>query len=291
MREINLNGYIDDDSWFGDEITPDSLHEELYGPPDNPQSGDVHIRLNSYGGSCNAATRMFDDIRAYPGNVWITVSGTAASAATVLAMAADKLTITPGSLWMIHDPSVMAWGNERDLTDAIALLRASKESILNVYGRRCKRRREEIADLMTATTWMDAQTALEYGFVDEVAEEKKPGIFENAIAPHTVNRADAEAKVKAWADRHKPQLSRPLKDTVQEVSPVSEESPLTTENPLEEPNPSPDEDHTSAVVPAPVQENLSEVSGGAAQPTLPEESGTPVSQLQKRLNLIKPSHR
>ena len=76
MREITMNGYIDDESWFGDEITPSGLHNWLYGENDAAVD-DVHIRLNSYGGSCNAATRMFDDIRAYPGSVKITISGTA----------------------------------------------------------------------------------------------------------------------------------------------------------------------------------------------------------------------
>ena len=71
MREINLNGYIDDEVWFGDEITPDSLHETLY-EPGTDQSEDVHIRLNSYGGSCNAAVRMHDDLVAYPGKISIT---------------------------------------------------------------------------------------------------------------------------------------------------------------------------------------------------------------------------
>ena len=54
MRELSLNGYIDDEMWFGDEITPESLHEALYGK-ENRLADDVHIRLNSYGGSCNAA--------------------------------------------------------------------------------------------------------------------------------------------------------------------------------------------------------------------------------------------
>ena len=79
MRELSLNGYIDDEVWFGDEITPESLHEALYGK-ENRFADDVHIRLNSYGGSCNAAVRMYDDVRAYPGSVWITVSGTAPGA-------------------------------------------------------------------------------------------------------------------------------------------------------------------------------------------------------------------
>ncbi len=296
MREINLNGYIDDEVWFGDEITPESLHESLYGA-NNEYADDVHIRLNSYGGSCNAATRMFDDIRAYPGNVRITVSGTAASAATVLSMAADKLEMTPGSLWMIHDPSIVAWGNERDLMDSINLLRACKESILNVYCKRCRRRREDIADMMTATTWLDAQSALDSGFIDAITEDAKSGFLQNEEGSRVTNREDAEKKVQAWMDRHKPhklQLSRPIKD----------EGRL------------PGDDHTSAVVPVNEQAEMPVDTGGTAPPALPEEpdtpqdtlsahetqgtlaatkqpesTGVPLAQLQKRLGLLMPAKR
>ena len=123
MRTINLNGYIDEEVWYGDEITPAMLHDALYGE-NSEFSDDVRIILNSYGGSCNAAVRMHDDIRAYPGKVHLVISGTAASAATVLSAAADTLEMTPGSLYMIHDPSTVAWGNERDFGEAIALLKA-----------------------------------------------------------------------------------------------------------------------------------------------------------------------
>ena len=135
MRTINLNGYIDEEVFYGDEITPAMLHDALYGE-NSEFSDDVRIILNSYGGSCNAAVRMHDDIRAYPGRVHLVISGTAASAATVLSAAADTLEMTPGSLYMIHDPSAVAWGNERDFGEAIALLKACKESILNIYSRR-----------------------------------------------------------------------------------------------------------------------------------------------------------
>ena len=79
MRVINLNGYIDEDVWYGDEITPDMLHEQLFTEDEDHQQP-VRIILNSYGGSCNAAVRMYDDVRAYPGDVHIIISGTAASA-------------------------------------------------------------------------------------------------------------------------------------------------------------------------------------------------------------------
>ena len=196
-----MNGYIDDEAWFGDEITPEALHEMLY-PPGEGAQDDLRIILNSYGGSCNAAVRMFDDLRAYPGNVHIIVSGTAASAATVLATAADRLEMTPGSLWMIHDPSVMAWGNERDLEEAVRLLRACKESILNVYGRRCRKPRDEISAMMRDTTWMDAGQALQDGFIDGVVDMGS-GVI-NAAFSHETSLADAKAKAQNWLDRWRP---------------------------------------------------------------------------------------
>ena len=223
MREINLNGYIDEDVWYGDEITPDALHEALYGS-ENQYADDVHIRLNSYGGSCNAATRMFDDIRAYPGNVSITISGTAASAATVLSMAANRLEMTPGSLFMIHDPSTLAWGNEKDFLEAIQLLKACKESILNCYATRCRMDRNVISAMMAATTWMDATAAMQHGFVDAVSDGNA-GVT-NADSGHAVNRKDAEAKVQAWFDRHKPQTAHPETGADHKSSAVSvEEQP------------------------------------------------------------------
>ena len=198
MRELSLNGYIDDESWFGDEITPEALHDLLYGTEDTIPE-DVHIRLNSYGGSCNAAVRMFDDIRAYPGNVKITISGTAASAATVLAMAADRLEMTPGSLFMIHDPSMMAYGNEHDLDEAKAVLHACKESILNMYGARIRVSREDAAGMMTATAWMDANEAFNKGFVDGITEA--PDKLPTDSTERKVSIDTAKAGVQAWLNR------------------------------------------------------------------------------------------
>ena len=198
MRTINLNGYIDEEVWYGDEITPELLHTALYGE-NGEFSDDVRILLNSYGGSCNAAVRMHDDVRAYPGKVHLVISGTAASAATVLSAAADTLEMTPGSLYMIHDPSTIAFGNEQDLGEAIALLKACKESILNIYARRSSLDRNALAAMMTATTWMDASAALAQGFIDGVADPQTCPA--NSAEMRTVSRRDAEAKVRLWLER------------------------------------------------------------------------------------------
>lgn len=228
MRELSLNGYIDDESWFGDEITPESLHDLLYGTEDTLPE-DVHIRLNSYGGSCNAAVRMFDDIRAYPGNVMITISGTAASAATVVAMAADRLGITPGSLFMIHDPSTVAYGNERDMDEAKSVLHACKESILNMYGTRIRVSREDAADMMNATSWMDANEAFDKGFVDGITET--PDKLPTDSVEHKVTLDTAKAGVQAWLDRKTKPFSlqrKPdgLRNSAQSDTPKTQEQPV-----------------------------------------------------------------
>ena len=260
LRTINLNGYIDEEVFYGDEITPAMLHDVLYGE-NSEFSDDVRIILNSYGGSCNAAVRMHDDIRAYPGKVHLVISGTAASAATVLSAAADTLEMTPGSLYMIHDPSTVAWGNERDFGEAIALLKACKESILNIYSRRSPIDRGTLAAMMTATTWMDAGAALAQGFIDGVADPQTCPMDSTTI--RTVNRKDAEAKVRLWLERH-----NPLKqgETAPALKSVAIRSATENKNTEEQPN-------------------------AALQPEISENSGVPADQLRRRLDLIKPNDR
>jgi ATP-dependent protease ClpP protease subunit len=283
--------------WFGDEITPDSLHETLYDPGVD-QSEDVHIRLNSYGGSCNAAVRMHDDLVAYPGKISITISGTAASAATVLAMAADLLEMTPGSLFMIHDPIVGAIGNEADLMEAIGLLRACKDSIINVYATRTLAGRDQIAQMMKETTWMDAEAALAYGFIDRIAAPSAFGTVINCA----VAREVAEKKVQLWVDRHK-QLVSDIRKKEQTVNPEEDKAddheaerlplgeagvPATAKDALAAPA---EEAHAPESADEPVETGEAEApdnSPGADHPN-GHDTGTPVSQLRKRLALIMPS--
>lgn len=202
MREIFLNGYIDEEIWFGDEITPGMLNDALYCSGNDPKE-DVRIILNSYGGSCNAATQMHDAIHHYPGKVYLVISGTAASAATVVAMAADRLEMTPGSLFMIHDPMLATYGNESAMEAAIDTLRACKNSILNMYMTRANGSRDELAEMMKNTTWMDANEAFANGFVDGIMTNPTTGI-ENAAFIRTANLAEAQAKFTEWNDRHRP---------------------------------------------------------------------------------------
>ena len=275
MRDIHLNGYIDDEAWFGDEITPEALHGMLY-PEGEEAHRDLRIFLNSYGGSCNAAVRMFDDLRAYPDSVHIIVSGTAASAATVLAMAADRLEMTPGSLWMIHDPGVMVWGNERDLEEAVRLLRACKESILNVYGRRCRKPRDEVSAMMRDTTWMDAGQALQEGFIDGIVDLDS-GVINTAFC-HEMSLSQAREKVAAWMERSRPKC---IQNADKDQDCKSSSSPPISESEMRQ--------QAEPQIRETQQAKPEREVAPKAHPASP--SGVPVAQLQKRLELITPTKR
>ncbi len=172
--EVELYGYISEYSWFEDEITPKKFKDDLYAAGNG---GPITIRLNSYGGDVIAASLMNTIIRDYPGRVTVQIDGIAASAATIVAVAGDVVRIQETGYIMVHDPSVvflMAQLNIEDLTRLANALQAIKAGIINAYESKTGLSRERLSKLMTDETWMDAQRALDLGFVDEVIRYEKP---------------------------------------------------------------------------------------------------------------------
>lgn len=169
-RVLRLEGPIDSESYWGDEITPKNFRDELYA-----EDGDVTIYLNSPGGNVFAAAEIYTMIRDYPHNVKVRIASIAASAATVIAMAGDVVQMSPTALLMVHDPSTIAMGNTKDMEKAITTLNEVKESIINAYAAKTGLSRSKISKLMSDETWMNAKKAVELGFADEILfDEKKP---------------------------------------------------------------------------------------------------------------------
>ena len=107
-------------------------------------------------------------IRDYPGTVTVKIDAIAASAASVVAMAGDRVLVSPVGMIMIHDPMTIAMGNSRAMEKAITTLNEVKESILNAYVAKTGLSRNKVAKLMTDETWLNAKKAVELGFADEI---------------------------------------------------------------------------------------------------------------------------
>ena len=169
-RVLRLEGPIDSENFWGDEITPQMFREDL-----EAEDGDVTVWINSPGGNVFAAAEIYTMLKDYAGKVTVKVASLAASAASVVAMAGDTVQMSPTALLMLHDPSTVAMGNARDMEKAIAALNEVKESIVNAYAAKSGLRRGRIADLMSEETWLNAKKAVELGFADEVLYDgKKP---------------------------------------------------------------------------------------------------------------------
>ena len=164
-RILFLNGTIAEESWFDDEVTPALFKDEL-----NSGEGDITVWINSPGGDCIAAAQIYNMLMDYKGNVTVKIDGIAASAASVIAMAGNKVIVSPVSMIMIHNPATIAAGDTAEMQKAIAMLDEVKESIINAYEIKTGLSRARLSHLMDAETWMDANSAIELGFADEIMQ-------------------------------------------------------------------------------------------------------------------------
>ena len=175
--ELYFEGPISDCTWLGDEITPAMFRDEL-----TKVSGNLTVWINSPGGDCISASQIYTMLRSHKGKVTVKIDGIAASAASIVAMSGDETLISPTGYLMIHNPMTLASGNKSEMEKAIALLDEIKEGIINAYVRKTGISRNKISKLMDDETWLNAEKALQLGFVDGILfDEKEPQESEENI--------------------------------------------------------------------------------------------------------------
>ena len=170
-RILLLDGEISDETWWGDEVTPQMFRSEL-----NAAEGDIDLWINSPGGDCYASAQIYNMLMEYKGNVNVKIDGIAASAASVVAMAGSTIEISPLGMLMIHNPMTVSIGDTHEMERTITFLAEIKESIINAYEIKTGLSRAKISRLMDAETWMNAKKAVELGFADSVlyADVQRP---------------------------------------------------------------------------------------------------------------------
>lgn len=166
--ELLLYGEISDQTWYGDEVTPKQFAEDLQAL----QGKDLTVRVNSPGGDVFAAQAIYNQLKLYGGHVTMRIDGLAASAATIITCAGDTVIMPSNALFMIHNPkgALMGFYESGELNKYASALDTIKQSIVNVYSQRTNGVLSEVQlkHKMDAETWMTADEAKAYGFVDEV---------------------------------------------------------------------------------------------------------------------------
>lgn len=131
----------------------------------------INLRINSPGGDVFDARAIATALRSHPATVNAYIDGWAASAATTIAMAADRVEIAEGGFFMIHNAWALAIGNRHELLDLASLLEKIDNAIAADYAKRTGADLEQIAQWMDDETWFEASEAVEHGFADAVMQE------------------------------------------------------------------------------------------------------------------------
>lgn len=183
--------------WFGVEATSPQKVNDLINQANNE---DLEVEINSGGGSVFAGSEIYTSLKSYSGKVTTKVVGLAASAASVIAMAGDKIEISPTGQLMIHNASGGFGGDYRDMEKGAEILKNVNATISNAYRLKTGLSNEELLEMMNKETWLTPQQALEKKFVDEIMftnDIKLIASINNGMLPQEViNKMKMELKNK-----------------------------------------------------------------------------------------------
>lgn len=244
--ELYLYGPISDSSWYKDDVTPAHFQKDL------ANLGDLDVLdvyINSPGGDVFAGIAIYSILKRHPAAVNVHVDGIAASAASIVAMAGDKIVVPKAATLMIHNAWGIGMGNKKDLRGLADELERLDGQLADIYAGRTGKDREQVAAWMEAERWMSGEEAFADGFADEVEENKQiaacadVGKWLNKYQHPPENIASLELKAAeqggfsmAEDDGTKPYIlskTPELTDNGEDIpQPVADKSPETAPDPL-----------------------------------------------------------
>lgn len=133
------------------------------------ESDSIDVHISSLGGEVFQGFAIYQALKNHPANVNIFVDSIAASIASVIAMAGDKVTMAKNSQMMIHDGHVTMQGNAADLTRMIDQLDRASDNIASVYAERAGGDIPTWRNAMREETWFNADEAVAAGLADAVS--------------------------------------------------------------------------------------------------------------------------
>ncbi|HEY8947391.1 MAG TPA: head maturation protease, ClpP-related [Rhizomicrobium sp.] len=129
-------------------------------------SRDVTVQINSPGGDYFEGVGIYNLLRAHTGKVTAQILGIAASAASIIAMAADRVEMARNGELMIHRAWTLAVGNSELMREAATMLDRVDAAAVGVYAERSGQKANRVRELMVAETWMTSEEAIAGGFAD-----------------------------------------------------------------------------------------------------------------------------
>ncbi|HBH8436753.1 peptidase [Klebsiella pneumoniae subsp. pneumoniae] len=128
----------------------------------------IDLRIHSPGGDVFEGIAIYNLLRNHPAEITVYIDGVAASMASVVAMAGDRVVMPENAMMMIHKPWGISGGNAGDMRDYADLLDKVETVLIPAYARKTGKSAQEITAMLEDETWMDGKECLKHGFADEL---------------------------------------------------------------------------------------------------------------------------
>lgn len=185
VAEILIYDVIGKDFW-GDGVTAARVKQDLDALGD---VSDINVRINSPGGNVFDGIAIFNLLKQHKAQVHVQIDGFALSAASLIAMAGDLITMGEGAMMMIHNPWTLAIGDANAMRKTADVLEKITGQFVDIYAARSDTKAEEIRTFMDSETWFTAAEAVEHGFADEQTA---------ATETEESEETEAAARSEAW---------------------------------------------------------------------------------------------
>ena len=220
---MRIEGDIIDegDAWLYewlDEVytTPNEFRSELA----NHQGKPLTVWIDSYGGDTMAASGIYTALKEHKGGITVKIDSKAMSAAAIVAMAGDRVLMSPTALMMVHNPLTKAQGYASDLRKVADILDIVKETIINAYQLKTGRTRASISTLMDNESYMSAKTAIKEKFADGMLyDDSESKSIEMSFNRSTIiNSADdAVRRITEHLNMHREEI-QPVLDNMPDLT-------------------------------------------------------------------------
>lgn len=202
VTEVNL---YDEIGWYG--VSAAQMRRLL----DQVSTPRILLRINSPGGDVFDGIAIHNDLQAHPSKVTVRVTGIAASAASLIAMAGDRIEIFGNAFVMIHNAWALAIGDKADMRELADTLEQIDGALASAYARQTGKTAKEIGRMMDAETWLNGEAAVEQGFADAVVsgEPDAKARFDLSGFRNLPDSLDAAPPVQPYTIRD---LERSLRD-------------------------------------------------------------------------------
>lgn len=157
---------------------------------------EIVLHVNSPGGDVFEGLAIYNVLKGDAARVRVVVEGLAASAASVVAMAGDRVEMGLGAFLMIHNTSGFVYGGAQDMEELGGVLRKLDSELAGIYAARGRESRDHFAGLMAAETWLTGTEAVALGLAD--VAEAGAGAQAEAVFESVFGLERAPEGARAW---------------------------------------------------------------------------------------------